>query len=148
MDVAAGRWASSCSPRVGRYAAPAAGVEAALADPDRVGTVLEHVADVAVVFHLLGSARGKSEGLAEIHGPRLERLLEKLVDTPVRGFVYEAVGTVDPALLEAGAALVATAGGTWRIPYEVVTQAAPDPGRWSEEMTEAALGLLSSGRSS
>ena len=68
----------------------AAGIEPALADPDRPGTVLELVGDVAVVFYLLGSAAGEPEALAAIHGPRLERLLEKLVDTPVRGFVYEA----------------------------------------------------------
>ena len=79
----------------GLAAIEAAGIEPALADPDRVGTVLELVGDVAVVFHLLGSAAGEPEALAAIHGPRLERLLEKLVDTPVRGVVYEAVGSVD-----------------------------------------------------
>ena len=42
----------------GLAAIEAAGIEPALADPDRVGTVLELVGDVAVVFHLLGSADG------------------------------------------------------------------------------------------
>ena len=98
----------------------AAGIEPALAEPDRVGTVLELVGDVAIVFHLLGSAEGEPEALADIHGPRLERLLEKLVDTPVRGVVYEAFGSVDAAVLAAGAELVRSAGGTWRIPFEVV----------------------------
>ena len=45
--------------------------------------------------------------LAAIHGPRLERLLEEIVDTPVRGFVYEARGTVDRGLLARGGAIVA-----------------------------------------
>ena len=94
----------------------AAGIEAALADPDRPGTLLELVADVAVVFYLLGSAEGDPETLAAIHGPRLERLLEHLVDTPVRGVAYEAAGSVDAALLEAGAEIVRTAARTWRIP--------------------------------
>ncbi len=35
----------------GLAAIEAAGIEPALADPDRVGTVLEVVGDVAVVFH-------------------------------------------------------------------------------------------------
>ncbi len=113
----------------GLAAIEAAGIEAALADPDRVGTVLEHVGDVAVVFHLLGSATGEPEALAEIHGPRLERLLEKVVDTPVRGFVYEAVGSVDAAVLEGGAELVETASRTWRIPAEVVRTRTERPGR-------------------
>jgi uncharacterized protein YbjT (DUF2867 family) len=127
----------------GLAAIEAAGIEAALADPDRVGTVLELVGDVAVVFYLLGSARGEPEALVEIHGPRLERLLEKIVDTPVRGFVYEAVGSVDAAVLEGGAELVATASRTWRIPAEIVRAEPNDPTEWSQAMMDLALGLLS-----
>lgn len=132
----------------GLAAIEAAGIEAALADPDRVGTVLELVGDVAVVFHLLGSADGDPEALAALHGPRLERLLEKVVDTPVRGVVYEAVGSVEPELLAAGAELVATASRTWRIPAGVVTSEPDDPARWSQGMADLALGLLSPARGS
>ncbi|HYJ21293.1 MAG TPA: hypothetical protein VEW07_04645 [Solirubrobacterales bacterium] len=130
----------------GLAAIAAAGIEPAPADPDRVGTVLELVADVAVVFHLLGSAAGDPEAVAAIHGPRLERLLEKVVDTPVRGVVYEAVGSVEPGLLAAGAELVETASRTWRIPAEVVTREPNDPAEWSQEMMDMALGLLSPAR--
>ena len=130
----------------GLAAIEAAGIEAALADPDRVGTVLELVGDVAVVFHLLGSADGDPEAIAEIHGPRLERLLEKVVDTPVRGVVYEAVGNVDDAVLAGGAELVGTASRTWRIPAEIVTAEQNDPAEWSQGMVDLALGLLSPAR--
>jgi uncharacterized protein YbjT (DUF2867 family) len=121
----------------------AAGIEAALADPDRPGTLLELVADVAVVFYLLGSAEGDPETLAAIHGPRLERLLEHLVDTPVRGVAYEAAGSVDAALLEAGTEIVRTASHTWRIPVEIVSGEPNDPVAWSQEMVGVALDLLS-----
>lgn len=121
----------------------AAGFEAALADPDRPGTLLELVADVAVVFLLLGSAEGDPEALAAIHGPRLERLLEHLVDTPVRGVVYEAGGSVDPAVLEGGAEIVRTASRTWRIPAEILGGEPDDPAEWSQKMVDVALGLLS-----
>jgi nucleoside-diphosphate-sugar epimerase len=127
----------------GLPAIEAAGIEAALADPDRVGTVLELVGDVAVVFHLLGSAAGEAEAVAAIHGPRLERLLEKVVDTPVRGFVYEAVGSVDPGLLGAGAEIIHTAARTWHIPVAVVEAEPEEPSEWSQKMTNLALGLLS-----
>jgi nucleoside-diphosphate-sugar epimerase len=130
----------------GLAAIAAVGIEPALADPDRVGTLLELVGDVAVVFHLLGSAQGDAEAIAAVHGPRLERLLEKVVDTPVRGFAYEAVGSVDPGLLDAGAEIVRTASRTWRIPAEVVDDGPGDPGAWSQEMTELALELLSRAR--
>jgi len=96
----------------GLEAIAAAGIEPALADPDRPGTILELVTDVAVLVLLLGGAEGGEEELAAIHGPRLERLLEHLVETPVRGVLYE--GT------EAGAEIVRTAERTWRIPVEVL----------------------------
>ncbi len=145
--VAAG-WAVRGTSRGEAGLAPieAAGIEAAIADPDRVGTVLEHVGDVAIAFHLLGSARGEPEEIADLHGPRLERLLEKLVDTPVRGVVYEAAGSVDAEVLDGGAELVRGAGSTWRIPFEVVTTVSDDYGAWAEEMVNLALGLLSPGR--
>jgi uncharacterized protein YbjT (DUF2867 family) len=85
-----------------------AGIEPALADPDRPATILELVNDVAVLVILLGNASGSEEKLAAIHGPRLERLMEHLVETPVRGVLYE--GT------EAGDEIVRAAGRTWRIP--------------------------------
>jgi uncharacterized protein YbjT (DUF2867 family) len=98
----------------------AAGIEAALADPDQPGTLLDLVGDVAVVYWLLGSASGDAENVAAIHGSRLERLLERLVETPVRRFVYEAYGSIDPAILDAGVAAVERAARTWRIPVEIV----------------------------
>ena len=96
----------------GLAAIEAAGIEPAPADPDRPGTILELVSDVAVLVLLLGNADGSEEELAAIHGPRLERLMEHLVETPVRGVVYE--GT------DAGAEIVRTASQTWRIPVETV----------------------------
>jgi uncharacterized protein YbjT (DUF2867 family) len=65
----------------------AAGAEPALADPDRVGTLVSALDGVAVVVWLLGRVPDP-----ELHGPRLGALLEKLVDTPVRGFAFEAPG--------------------------------------------------------
>jgi len=97
----------------------AAGIEPALADPDDPGTVLDLVGDVATVYWLLGSAEGPAENVEAIHGPRLERFLERLVETPVRRFVYEADGSVDPAILERGSTIVRSAGERWRIPVAV-----------------------------
>jgi uncharacterized protein YbjT (DUF2867 family) len=97
----------------------AAEIEPALADPKEPGTVLDLVGDVAAVYWLLGSAEGPAENLEAIHGPRLERFLERLVETPVRRFVYEADGSIDPAILERGASIVRAAGERWRIPVAV-----------------------------
>jgi uncharacterized protein YbjT (DUF2867 family) len=127
----------------GLAAIEAAGIEAALADPDRPGTILDLVGDVTLVVLLLGSAAGDRDSLAAIHGPRLERLLEHLVDTPVRGVVYEATGSVEPTLLEAGAEIVRAAGSTWRIPVAVLTAGPSGAEDWAEETAKAALGLPS-----
>jgi uncharacterized protein YbjT (DUF2867 family) len=98
----------------------AAGIEAALADPDRPDTLLELVGDVTAVYWLLGSAVGDAENVEAIHGSRLERFLERLVETPVRRFVYEAGGSVTPSILARGASAVEVAAKTWRIPVEIV----------------------------
>jgi hypothetical protein len=82
------------------------GAEAILADPDRVATLVPALEHVTIACILLGSACGSPEQLAALHGPRLEMLLSKLVDTTVHGVVYEARGSVEPAVLEAGAELV------------------------------------------
>jgi uncharacterized protein YbjT (DUF2867 family) len=108
----------------------AAGAEFALADPDRVDTVLDHVGDVAVVVWLFASAAGSPGAVAALHGPRLERLLEELVDTPVRGFVYEAAGTAPPHLLEEGRAIVAAANERWRIPVKLMDTPPADHEQW------------------
>jgi putative NADH-flavin reductase len=113
----------------------ASGAEAVVADPDRLATVMPQLAGVSVVCWLMGSAA------AELHGPRLRTLLERLVDTPVRGFVYEAAGSLDPDVLSAGAAAVREAAERWRIPAEVVDADPADRETWAAAMT-AAVGRL------
>jgi len=119
----------------------AAGLEPAGADPDRPGTILELCGDVAAVIWLLGSASGSPAALAAIHGSRLERLLEKLVDSPVRGFVYEAAGDVPEQVLSGGRKIVERAGETWRIPVAVLTDP-PGEESWARRSAEQVAGLL------
>lgn len=99
----------------GLAAIEAAGIEAVDADPAQPGTVLDLVGDVTALVWLLGSAVGTEEELANLHGASLERVLERLVETPVRRFVYEAGGSAG-ALLDGGAEIVKKAGTRWRIP--------------------------------
>jgi uncharacterized protein YbjT (DUF2867 family) len=124
----------------GLAAIEAAGIEPARADPEQPGTILELVDDVAILIWLLGSATG--DGVPEVHGPRLESLLERLVETPVRGVIYEGAGTVDPKLLEGGAALVRNAESTWRIPVAVTETPRSDGPAWVEELEGAVVELI------
>ncbi len=100
----------------GLEAIAAAGIEPARADPARPGTVLDLVADVTALVWLLGSAQGSDDELAAIHGSSLQRVLERLVETPVRRFAYEAGGPVRQTLLEQGEAIAREAEKRWRIP--------------------------------
>ncbi len=126
----------------GLDAIEAAGIEPVRADPERPGTILELVDDVAVLVWLLGSAGGDAANLAAIHGPRLESLLERLVETPVRGFVYEGVGTVDDEVLAGGAELVRDAERTWRIPVAITKTPRAHGPAWVGELETAAIELL------
>jgi threonine dehydrogenase-like Zn-dependent dehydrogenase len=118
----------------------ASGVEGVVADPDRLATLLPALAGVTVVCWLMGGASGSPE----VHGARLQTLMEHLVDTPVRGFVYEAAGSAEATVLERGAQIVRAASQTWRIPSEIVTADFQAHEEWLEA-TRAAVGRLLSG---
>jgi uncharacterized protein YbjT (DUF2867 family) len=98
----------------------AAGVEGVVADPDRIATLTGALEHVGAVCLLLGSAAGSPEALAALHGTRLEMLLLRILDTTVRGVVYEATGTVNPAILAAGGARVRSFCEESRIPYALL----------------------------
>jgi len=128
----------------GLAAIEGAGIEAALADPERPATVLDLVGDVAVVYWLLGSAAGPDEEVAGMHGEQLEHLLRRLVDTPVRGFAYEAAGSASAESLRRGTEIVEAAGATWRIPVALITADPGDHSTWLEDAAAAARTLIPS----
>src|SRR2546423_9503468 len=63
----------------GCAAIEAAGFEAALADPGRLGTLLPHLQGASVLCWLMGTAGDRA-----LHEERFATLLETLVDTHVR----------------------------------------------------------------
>lgn len=87
-----------------------AGAEGVLADPDRVATLVGALDHVSVACVLLGSAVGPAAQVAALHSTRLEMLLTKMVDTTIRGVVYEARGSVGADLLAGGAERVRAFG--------------------------------------
>jgi nucleoside-diphosphate-sugar epimerase len=115
------------------------GAEAAVADPDRLGTVMAQLAGVSAICWLMGSATGATA--PALHGARLQTLLERLVDTPVRGIVYEGAGSAGAGLLRDGAAAVRRAEATWRMPAEVVETDTADHDGWLAAMV-AAVGRV------
>lgn len=121
----------------------AAGAEGVLADPDRLATLTPHLQGISVMVWLMGSAKSTSDGVAALHGPRLESMIEAIVDTHVRGVVYEGAGSVRRELLEEGAAVVERLSLTYVMPAVVVREdpAAIEP--WLAAMGAAVGEALS-----
>lgn len=125
----------------------AAGAEAHVGDPDRIATLAPAFDHVGVACVLLGSARGRPAQLRALHGTRVDMLLERLLDTTVRGVVYEARGTVDPALLASGAARVRRACERSLIPYVLLSADPVDFEAWAGQAVAAVeRALLADGQ--
>jgi len=120
----------------------ATGAEPYLGDPDRIATLMDGLVATTIVCWLLGSAAG--DGARDLHDGRLRMLCEKVVDTPVRGLVYEAAGSLPGEWLEHGAGIVRTASETWNIPVELVATAPGERERWTVDMVAAVATLLQS----
>src|SRR3954451_1413 len=118
----------------------AAGVEPAVGDPYRLATLMPHVANTSAMVWLMGSARG--DDVAALHRTRLQTALERLVDTPVRGVVYEAAGTLPAKLLREGATAVRKATVTWQMPNAIVEQDPRDHMSWLEAMVAGVEQVL------
>jgi uncharacterized protein YbjT (DUF2867 family) len=101
-----------------------AGAEPYVGDPDRIATLMGALTGVTVICWLLGDVPAP-----ELHDGRLRMLFEKLVDTPVRGVVYERGSPV-------GEAIARDAAERWQMPVEVIA-----PGGDARAAVERLLGL-------
>jgi predicted dinucleotide-binding enzyme len=115
----------------------AAGAEPVLADPDRVVTLAPAFEHIAVAGLLLGSAADPA-----VHGSRLEMMLTRLVDTTMRGIVYETRGRAGPDLLRGGAERVASFCEDARIPYALLDADPTDPQAWVSSAAAAVERVL------
>jgi hypothetical protein len=73
----------------GRAAIEEAGGECWVGTPDRLATLRGSLENVTVACWLLASASGPPEELEALHTTRLEFFLSQVIDTTVRGFVFE-----------------------------------------------------------
>jgi hypothetical protein len=113
----------------------AAGGEAYLGDPDRIGSLRYALDNVTVLLWLLGRA---PEG--DLHGSRLTMMMERTIDTTVRGVVYE--GTA------AGAAEVERMATYNEIPHAILDVPRDDEDAWVDAVLAAVDGVLAAPRGS
>src|SRR5947209_19816979 len=74
----------------GRAAIEARGAECWIGTPDRLGTLRGALEGVTLACWLLGSASGSAPQVGALHTSRLGAFVRQLIDTTVRGFIYEA----------------------------------------------------------
>ena len=110
--------------QAGTAAIAESSAEPYVGDPDRIGTLMGALTGVTVVCWLLGTVDEP-----ELHDGRLRMLFEKLVDTPVRGVVYERGS-------EVGEAIARDAAERWQMPVEVIP-----PGGDARAAVDRLLGL-------
>jgi hypothetical protein len=123
-----------------RAAIEETGAECVIADPDVIGSLRYALDNVTLVLWLLGTATG--DNVADLHGSRLAMMLERTIDTTARGVVYEAAGTVDPAVLADGRALVERVTAYNEIPLRVLEADPADRTAWVRAARGAIDALL------
>ena len=123
----------------------AAGAECWIGDPDVVGTLRYALESVTILVWALGTARGSAEEIAALHGPRLEMMLGRAIDSTVRGVVYESAGTAGPAAFAAGAAALRRTCERNEIPFAIVAADPADADAWAAATRRAMDRLLGMG---
>jgi len=126
----------------GRAAIEQAGAECWIGDPDVVGTLRYALESVTIVVWALGTASGEPAAVAALHGPRLEMMLSKIIDTTVRGVVYEVGGTIAPEAFATGIAELERMGRLNEIPYVTVDADPADRASWVEAARRAIGDLI------
>jgi hypothetical protein len=113
----------------------AAGGECWIGDPDRIGSLRYALDNVTVLLWLLGPVDPEH---ADLHGSRLTMMLERTIDTTVRGVIYE--GT------DEGAAEVRRMAVYNEIPYAILDVSRDDEDAWVAAVLAAIDGVLAAPR--
>ena len=128
-----------------RAAIERCGAECFIGDPDRLATLGASLEHVTVACWMLACASGPPAQLRALHSSRLELFLERMIDTTVRGFVYEAAGaTVPEAVLADGATITLAVTGRNAIPACVLKADPATEESWLAD-ARAAVGALIDG---
>jgi hypothetical protein len=111
----------------------AAGGEAYIGDPDRIGSLRYGLDNVTILLWLLGPVPD-----GDLHGSRLTMMMERTIDTTVRGVIYE--GTPE------GAAEVERMAAYNEIPYAILDAPRSDEDAWVSAILAEIDGVLAAPR--
>ncbi len=121
------------------------GGEAVAFDALRLGTLLPLLAETSCLCWCFGMPARPAGEQRELHTTRLQSVLERIVDSPVRAFVYEAPAAEGAAELPPSGELVRSSCERLRIRHAIV---GTEPGHQvaARQVAAAALALLAGGR--
>ncbi len=120
----------------------AAGAECWIGDPDVVGTLRYALESVTILVWALGTAAGSPERIAALHGSRLEMMLGRVIDSTVRGVVYEAAGSAGADAFAAGVAELHRTCELNEIPFAILEEDPAAVEAWSNAVRQAMDRLL------
>ena len=125
----------------GRGAIEAVGAECWIGTPLRLATLREALESVTVACWLLATAAGPREEVRALHGDRLRFFLGQVVDSTVRGLLYEPLraGRAEAA---GGEDVVGEMCERNEIPARILRTDPGDTQAWLREAREAVEGLL------
>jgi uncharacterized protein YbjT (DUF2867 family) len=128
----------------GRAAIEAAGAECWVGTPDRLASLRGALENVTIACWLLAGALGSEAEIGALHGSRLEYFLTEVIDTTVRGFLYETAAAGAPAQARAGGErIVRSLGERNAIPVACLTADPHEPENWLAQALGAVGSLLS-----
>jgi hypothetical protein len=116
-----------------RHEIEAVGGECYIGDPDRVGSLRYGLDNVTVLLWLMGNAPD-----GDLHGSRLTMMMERTIDTTVRGVVYEGTS--------GGAAEVARMAEYNEIPHAILDESREDEDGWVAAVLDAIDEVLAAPR--
>jgi hypothetical protein len=111
----------------------AAGGETYIGDPDRIGSLRYALDNVTILLWLLGRVPA-----GDLHGSRLTMMMERTIDTTVRGVIYE--GTPE------GAEVVERMAAYNEIPYAILDAPRADADVWASAILHEIDGVLAAPR--
>ncbi len=129
----------------GRAAIEASGAECWIGTPDRLATLRAALENVTIVCWLLARVEGSEEVVSTLHSSRLQFFLGQVIDTTVRGFVYEASGPAPRGVLAEGERIVQRIAERNEIPVGFLRADPGDADAWLAN-AHAEIGALLEGR--
>ncbi len=130
-----------------RAAIEAIGAECWIGTPERLGTLRAALESVTIVCWLLGTVTGDEDEVRALHTSRLEFFLGQVIDTTVRGFLYETAGSsaVPADVLAGGERIVQRIAERNEIPVGFLRADPGDTDAWLAN-AHAEIGALLEGR--